>query len=161
MIGALWPVVPTVFVPRIASGTMTGFGSKPEKLAPGISRPQYVRMCCKTRSFLAPGSGFDSCRPFVRCRDRLRMGVHNSSPNDSARAIHHTHHRPFKTNVQSCKYRHRCSPSFAGNHRRKGSPSRRRAATSCMGCIKHFNAGKTPIVSQFEQALKSTRKEGR
>jgi hypothetical protein len=30
-------------------------------------------------------------------------------------------------NVQSCIHRHRCSPSFARNHQRKGSPSRRRA----------------------------------
>jgi hypothetical protein len=26
--------------------------------------------------------------------------------------------------------------SFEGNHQRKGSPYRRRAATSCMGCIR-------------------------
>jgi hypothetical protein len=45
-------------------------------------------------------------------------------------------------------YLHRCSPSFAGNHQRKGSPSRRRAATSCTGCIRQIGSSLSRVRSR-------------
>jgi hypothetical protein len=60
--------------------------------------------------------------------------TYNTPPNDLA-PLNYADRRALEPNVQPCKHCHRCSPSFAENRQRKGSPFRRRAATSCTGCI--------------------------
>jgi hypothetical protein len=55
---------------------------------------------------------------------------HDDSDPVSSRTLASSRHVVCESNVPSCIHRPRCSPSFAGNHQRKSSPSRRRAATS-------------------------------